>query len=70
MSVIVVFLRPLGLRLLKVADLSVFPVLHDGNNAGPVQMTGLNAARFIKNDPNPWVVSDEELSENFGVSIQ
>ena len=64
------FLNVFGTKNLKVADLSVFPVLHDGNNAGPVQMTGLNAARFIKNDPNPWVVSDEELSENFGVSIQ
>lgn len=64
------FLNVFGTKNLKVADLSVFPVLHDGNNAMPVQMTGLNAARFIKNDPNPLVVSDEELAEHFGVCIE
>ncbi|WP_055667882.1 GMC family oxidoreductase [Desnuesiella massiliensis] len=64
------FLNVFGTKNLKVADLSVFPVLHDGNNTMPVQMTGLNAVRFIKNDPNPCVVNDEELAENFGVCIQ
>lgn len=64
------FLNVFGTQNLKVADLSVFPILHDGNNAIPVQVSaGLNAARFIKNDKNPCVVSNEELAEHFGVSI-
>ena len=65
------FLNVFGTKNLKVADLSVFPVLHDGNNAMPVQVSaGLNAARFIKRTPNPWAVSDEELAEHFGVCIE
>ena len=65
------FLNVFGTKNLKVADLSVFPILHDGNNAMPVQVSaGLNAVRFIKNDPNPWRTSDEEIAENFGVSLE
>jgi choline dehydrogenase len=64
------FLNVFGTKNLKVADLSVFPVLQDGNNAMPVQMTGLNAARFIKNNPEPCVLSDEEIAENFGDCLE
>jgi choline dehydrogenase len=64
------YLNVFGTNNLKVADLSICPVLQDGNNTMPVQMIGLNAARFIKNDPNPCVVSDEELAKDFGVCIE
>ncbi|SHK17234.1 choline dehydrogenase [Anaerocolumna jejuensis DSM 15929] len=59
------FLNVFGTKNLKVADLSISPILQDGNNTLPVQITGLNAVRFIKNDMNPCVVTDEELVENF-----
>lgn len=59
------FLNVFGTQNLKVADLSVCPVLQDGNNTLPVQVVGLNAARFIKYDENSCVVSDEELTEYF-----
>ncbi|MEW9095395.1 MAG: GMC family oxidoreductase [Clostridiaceae bacterium] len=64
------FLNVFGTKNLKVADLSIAPILQDGNNTMPVQVIGLNAARFIKNDPNPCVVCDEELAEHFGVCIE
>lgn len=65
------FLNVFGTKNLKVSDLSVFPVLHDGNNAIPVQVSaGLNTARFIKNEQNAWVVTDEELADNFEVSVE
>lgn len=64
------FLNVFGTKNLKVADLSVFPVLQDGNNTLPVQIAGLNAARFIKENPNPWVVSDKELARHFGACIE
>jgi choline dehydrogenase len=59
------FLNVFGTQNLKVADLSISPVLQDGNNTMPVQMIGLNAVRFIKNDPSPCCLSDEELYEIF-----
>jgi choline dehydrogenase len=58
------FLNVFGTKNLKVADLSISPVLQDGNNTLPVQITGLNAVRFIKNEQKPCVVTDEELAEN------
>lgn len=64
------FLNVFGTKNLKVADLSISPVLQDGNNTMPVQAIGLNAAQFIKNDPNPLVVSDEELAKQFGACIE
>lgn len=64
------FLDVFGTKNLKVADLSINPVLQDGNNTLPVQITGLNAVRFIKSDPDPCVITDEELAENFGVCIE
>ncbi|WP_256865502.1 GMC family oxidoreductase [Paenibacillus sp. 32352] len=42
------FLNVFGTQNLKVADLSVAPVLPDGNTSIPAQMIGLNAVRFIR----------------------
>lgn len=42
------FLNVFGVKNLKVADLSVAPVLPDGNTSMPSQMIGLNAVRFIR----------------------
>jgi choline dehydrogenase len=42
------FLNVFGTKNLKVADLSISPILPDGNTAIPAQMIGLNAVRFIK----------------------
>ncbi|GIP60847.1 oxidoreductase [Paenibacillus woosongensis] len=44
------FLNVFGTKKLKIADLSVAPVLPDGNPSVPVQMIGLNAVRFIRNE--------------------
>jgi choline dehydrogenase len=56
-------LNVFGTKNLKVADLSISPILQDGNNTLPVQMIGLNAVRFIKSDPKPCILTDEELAE-------
>jgi len=58
------FLNIFGTKNLKVADLSIAPILPDGNTSIPAQMIGLNAVRFIQNDPHPYVVNDREF-ENF-----
>ncbi len=42
------FLNVFGVSHLKVADLSIAPILPDGNTSIPAQMIGLNAVRFIK----------------------
>lgn len=42
------FLSVFGTKNLKVADLSIAPVLPDGNTSIPAQMIGLNAVRFIR----------------------
>lgn len=42
------FLSVFGTKNLKVADLSIAPVLPDGNTSLPAQMIGLNAVRFIR----------------------
>ncbi|WP_342773118.1 GMC family oxidoreductase [Paenibacillus flagellatus] len=42
------YLNVFGTKRLKVADLSIAPVLPDGNTSIPSQMIGLNAARFIR----------------------
>jgi choline dehydrogenase len=55
------FLNVFGTKNLKVADLSVAPILPDGNTSIPAQMIGLNAVRFIREDPSPYVVDDKEL---------
>lgn len=57
------FLDVFGTTNLKVADLSISPILPDGNTSIPAQIIGLNAVRFIKNNPHPIVVDDDELEE-------
>ncbi|MDR4985902.1 GMC family oxidoreductase [Bacillus cereus] len=42
------FLNVFGTKNLKVADLSIAPILPDGNTSMPAQMIGLNAVRFIR----------------------
>jgi len=42
------YLNVFGVENLKVADLSILPILPDGNTGIPAQMIGLNAVRFIK----------------------
>ncbi|RHW43434.1 GMC family oxidoreductase [Neobacillus notoginsengisoli] len=44
------FLNVFGTQNLKVADLSISPIIPDGNTALPCQMIGLNAVRFIRED--------------------
>lgn len=44
------FLNVFGTKNLKVADLSISPILPDGNTAIPAQMIGLNAVRFIQKE--------------------
>jgi choline dehydrogenase len=44
------FLNVFGTKKLKVADLSISPILPDGNTATPAQIIGLNAVRFIQED--------------------
>ncbi len=46
-------LNVFGTRNLKVADLSISPILPDGNTSMPSQMIGLNAVRFILEEEFP-----------------
>ncbi|WP_235828064.1 GMC family oxidoreductase [Brevibacillus migulae] len=46
------FLDVFGAKNLKVADLSIAPILPDGNTSLPAQMIGLNAVRFIRDEQN------------------
>jgi len=56
------FLNVFGTKNLKVADLSVAPILPDGNTSIPAEMIGLNAVRFIReNLPICSAVDDKEL---------
>ncbi|WP_129730492.1 GMC family oxidoreductase [Ectobacillus funiculus] len=41
------FLNVFGTQNLKVADLSISPIIPDGNTSIPAQMIGLNTVRFI-----------------------
>ncbi|NWK69047.1 GMC family oxidoreductase [Bacillus paramycoides] len=52
-----------GTQNLKVADLSVAPILPDGNTSIPARMIALNAVRFIQNNPCPYVVDDEDFED-------
>ncbi|SYX86884.1 GMC family oxidoreductase [Paenibacillus alvei] len=52
-----------GTTNLKVADLSVAPILPDGNTSIPAQMIGLNAVRFIQNNRCPCVLDDEDFED-------
>lgn len=42
------FLNVFGTKNLKVADLSISPIIPDGNTSIPAQIIGLNAVRFIQ----------------------
>jgi choline dehydrogenase len=42
------YLNVFGTMNLKVADLSISPILPDGNTTIPAQMIGLNAVKFIQ----------------------
>lgn len=55
------FLNVFGTRNLKVADLSVSPVIPDGNTCLPAQVIGLNAVRFIKEKHCRQPFEDDEL---------
>jgi choline dehydrogenase-like flavoprotein len=57
------FLDVFGTVNLKVADLSIAPILPDGNTSIPAQMIGLNAARFIQTNPHPYVLDDEDFDD-------
>lgn len=54
------YLNVFGTANLKVADLSVSPILPDGNTAVPSQMIALNAARFLQSE-TAYVFSDNEF---------
>jgi choline dehydrogenase len=58
------FLNVFGTQNLKVADLSISPIIPDGNTSIPSQMIGLNAARFIKEEASRYVVSDKEFEDD------
>ncbi|MDF2985537.1 MAG: oxidoreductase [Eubacterium sp.] len=58
------FLNVFGTKNLKVADLSISPVMPDGNTSLPAQMIGLNAVRFIREGPHECVLEEIELFEN------
>lgn len=62
-GVVDAFLNVFGTKNLKVADLSIAPILPDGNTSTAAQMIGLNAVRFIREDTSLHVVDDEELED-------
>ena len=64
-GVVNAFLDVFGTKNLKVADLSIAPILPDGNTSIPAQMIGLNAVRIIQNDPHSYVFDDDEFEDNF-----
>ncbi|WP_338786221.1 GMC family oxidoreductase [Metabacillus sp. FJAT-53654] len=57
------YLNVFGTKNLKVADLSISPILPDGNTSIPSQMIGLACVRFIQENFTPYVLVDEELEE-------
>jgi choline dehydrogenase len=62
-GVVDAFLNVFETKNLKVADLSIAPILPDGNTSMGAQMIGLNAVRFIQNDPHPFEIDDDELED-------
>ncbi|MGG3471480.1 GMC family oxidoreductase [Neobacillus pocheonensis] len=56
-------LNVFGTKNLKVADLSIAPILPDGNTSIPSQMIGLNAVRFIQNNPHSIDFDDDEFGD-------
>lgn len=60
-------LNVFGTKNLKVADLSIAPILPDGNTSIPAQMIGLNAVRFIRENSTAYNFTNSEL-RNFNQS--
>ncbi len=52
-----------GTKNLKVVDLSIAPILPDGNTTLAAQMIGLNAVRFIKNDINHYELDSDDFDD-------
>lgn len=52
-----------GTKNLKVADISIVPILADGNTSIAAQMIGLNAVRFIQNDRNSYVMDFDDFED-------
>lgn len=59
------FLNVFGTRNLKVADLSIAPIMPDGNTCLAAQVIGLNAARLIKQEPCQNLFEDDELFDYY-----
>lgn len=57
------FLNVFGTKNLKVADLSIAPILPDGQPSAAAQIIGLNAVRFIQEDSSPYVVDDDDFKD-------
>ncbi|MDN3018911.1 GMC family oxidoreductase [Paenibacillus sp. BSR1-1] len=57
------FLNVFGTKNLKVADLSIAPILPDGNTVLGAEVIGLNAARFIQSDRNSIVFDDDDFED-------
>ncbi len=57
------FLNVFGTNNLKVADLSISPILPDGNTSTAAQIIGLKAARFIRSESSQCVVDDKVFDE-------
>ncbi len=57
------FLNVFGIKNLKVADLSISPILPDGQPSAATQMIGLNAVQFIQGDSSSYVMTDKELED-------
>ncbi|MDT8978702.1 GMC family oxidoreductase [Paenibacillus sp. chi10] len=52
-----------GTTNLKVADLSIAPILPDGNTSLAAQMIGLNAVRFIQHNSCSYVLDDDDFED-------
>ena len=55
------YLNVFGTKNLMVADLSISPIIPDGNTSQPAQMIGLNAVRFIQEQCRHRCLDDREL---------
>jgi choline dehydrogenase len=58
------FLNVFGTNNLKVADLSISPIIPDGNTSIPAQIIGLNAVRFIQENDSLSLEDDEEFEDD------
>lgn len=56
------YLNVFGTRNLKVADLSISPIIPDGNTSIPAQVIGLKAVQFLQEQRQEYVFDDQELN--------